>query len=329
MDFQQAGYLDVMEALLKAGANPNQANTEQPFSMGYSGCGNPNCGLTSLARITPFWRAAHGADVAAMRLLVKYGADPKIARVAAPAGGRGGGGGGGGGAGAAGRGAGAAGAAGAAGGAGAAGAGAAGGAGAAAAGAGRGGAGGFGGGAGAGGGAGRGGAGGAPAANPAANIAIINSPAAQAAAALGATLGGAGGGAGQAANLSIPIGPTTAIHAASGLGFGQGVGAGNTNRFMPNGWLPSVKYLVEELGFDVNARDEQGFTPLHFAAARGDNDLILWLVEKGADVTAVSRNGFTTADMANGPQARITPMPATVALLESLGSKNSHRCASC
>jgi ankyrin repeat protein len=119
------------------------------------------------------------------------------------------------------------------------------------------------------------------------------------------------------------------IHAAAGLGFGQGVGAGNANRFMPNGWLPSVKYLVEELGFDVNARDNGGFTPLHFAAARGDHELILYLVEKGADVTAVSRTGYTTADMANGPQPRITPMPATVALLESLGSKNSNNCRSC
>ena len=27
---------------------------------------------------TPFWRAAHATDVAAMRLLVSYGADPNI-----------------------------------------------------------------------------------------------------------------------------------------------------------------------------------------------------------------------------------------------------------
>jgi hypothetical protein len=57
--------------------------------------------------------------------------------------------------------------------------------------------------------------------------------------------------------------------------------------------------------------------------------MILYLVSKGADVTAVSRTGYTTADMANGPQDRITPMPATIALLESLGSKNSHNCRSC
>jgi ankyrin repeat protein len=125
------------------------------------------------------------------------------------------------------------------------------------------------------------------------------------------------------------VGPALAIHAASGLGFGQGVGAGNANRFMVDGWLPAVKFLVEELGFDVNARDVGGFTPLHFAAARGDHALIMYLVEKGADVKAVARNGQTTADMANGPQPRITPMPATVALLVSLGAVNNNNCRSC
>src|SRR5690606_19535695 len=104
---------------------------------------------------------------------------------------------------------------------------------------------------------------------------------------------------------------------------------GNSNRYMLNGWLPSVRYLVEELGFDVNARDDGGYTPLHFAAARGDNELILWLVEKGADVMAVARNGQTTVDMANGPQPRITPIPATMALLESLGAVNNNNCRSC
>jgi hypothetical protein len=33
--------------------------------------------------------------------------------------------------------------------------------------------------------------------------------------------------------------------------------------------------------------------------------------------------------MANGPQPRITPMPATVELLMSLGSENTNNCRSC
>jgi ankyrin repeat protein len=118
------------------------------------------------------------------------------------------------------------------------------------------------------------------------------------------------------------------IHAASGVGYGEGYAA-NAHRHVPGGFLPAVKYLVEELGADVNARDHNGYSPVHHAAARGDNELILYLVSKGADVTVVSRRGQTTADMANGPQQRISPFPATIALLEKLGSKNNHKCMSC
>ena len=93
--------------------------------------------------------------------------------------------------------------------------------------------------------------------------------------------------------------------------------------------MPTMRFLVEELGADVNARDLNGYTPVHHAAARGDNEMILYLVGKGADVTAVARNGRTTVDMANGPVQRIQPFVETVALLERLGAKNNHRCVSC
>ncbi len=118
------------------------------------------------------------------------------------------------------------------------------------------------------------------------------------------------------------------IHAASGVGYGEGF-AGNSHRHVPDGWLPAVKYLVEELGADVNARDFNGYTALHHAAARGDNELIKYLVAHGADVTVVSRKGQTTVDMANGPVQRIQPFPETIQLLESLGAKNNHNCLSC
>jgi uncharacterized protein len=118
------------------------------------------------------------------------------------------------------------------------------------------------------------------------------------------------------------------IHAASGVGYGEGF-AGNAHRHAPGAWLAAVKFLVEELGADVNARDYNGYNALHHAAARGDNELILYLVEKGCDVKAVSRSGQTTADMANGPVQRVSPFPETVKLLESLGSKNNHKCVSC
>lgn len=128
----------------------------------------------------------------------------------------------------------------------------------------------------------------------------------------------------------VPIGGPAVypIHAAAGVGYGQGF-AGNSHRHAPDGWMPTMRFLVEELGADVNARDLNGYTPVHHAAARGDNEMILYLVEKGADVTAVSRRGQTTVDMANGPVQRIQPFVETVALLERLGAKNNHRCVSC
>jgi ankyrin repeat protein len=118
------------------------------------------------------------------------------------------------------------------------------------------------------------------------------------------------------------------IHAAAGVEYGEGF-AGNAHRHAPDGWMPAMKYLVEVLGADVNARDNDGYTPLHHAAARGDNEMILYLVSKGADVKAVARSGQTTADMANGPVQRVSPFPETVALLEKLGSRNNHNCVSC
>ena len=128
----------------------------------------------------------------------------------------------------------------------------------------------------------------------------------------------------------VPIGGPAVypIHAASGVGHGQGY-AGNSHRHVPDGWLPAVKFLVEELGADVTAKDYKGYNPIHHAAARGDNELIEYLVSKGADPTAVARNGQTTADMANGPVQRVQPFPETIALLVSLGAVNNNNCVSC
>jgi len=128
----------------------------------------------------------------------------------------------------------------------------------------------------------------------------------------------------------IPVGGPGVwpIHAASGVGYGEGYAA-NAHRHAPDGWLPAVRYLVEELGADVNARDHNGYNAVHHAAARGDNELIRYLVEQGADVTAVSRRGQSTVDMANGPVQRISPSPETIALLEGLGAVNNNRCLSC
>jgi len=119
-----------------------------------------------------------------------------------------------------------------------------------------------------------------------------------------------------------------ALLAAAGVGYGEGF-AGNSHRHAPGGMLAAVKYLVEEIGADVNSRDHEGNTAVHHAAARGDTEMIEYLVSKGADVKAVNREGQTTVDMANGPVQRVQPWPETIKFLESHGAKNNHKCLSC
>ncbi|MGH7653178.1 MAG: ankyrin repeat domain-containing protein [Gemmatimonadaceae bacterium] len=287
---QKAGYLDVMTALLNAHADPNVRIKTHLWYFAFNNCGNANCGLENLEGTTAFWRAAYATDVDAMKLLISYGADPNIPSKKNAVAGRGGRGGRGGAAG------------------------------------------------------GRGGAGGAaaPGGYAAATSAFVVGRTDVSAGPDGGAAPAARGGGGRgvipgpgldpavdsAAKAAVPGIGVYPLHAASGVGFGNGF-AGNSLRHAPDGWMPAVKYLVEVLHADVNIRDENGYTPLHNAAARGDNEMILYLVSKGADVKAVARNGRTTVDMANSPVSRTRPFPETIALLEKLGAHNSHNCVSC
>jgi len=123
-----------------------------------------------------------------------------------------------------------------------------------------------------------------------------------------------------------PILPTkgndTPLMAAAGVGW-----AANWSVNAPVPALDAVKYLVE-LGNDVNAVDNRGYTPLHGAAYIGNNEMVTYLVSRGAKVNARSKAGDSPADMANGPTRFGQPHPDTVALLERLGSPNSHNCRS-
>jgi uncharacterized protein len=145
----------------------------------------------------------------------------------------------------------------------------------------------------------------------------------------------------------------TPLSVAAGMGW-----QGNVNVNSPVGWMPAIRYLVEELGTDVNLRNKpqgkaaepkdqtclrdgesippdnygwcnSGTTALHAAAERGDNEMILYLLSKGADVTIVSDRGQTVADMANGPKQRMQPFVKTLELLVNLGARHSNKCVSC
>ncbi len=130
----------------------------------------------------------------------------------------------------------------------------------------------------------------------------------------------------------------TPLMVAAGVGFEyQG-----TN-ICPDSRVAAVKYLVDELHANVNSKDDKRYTTLHGAAYVGDNELVKYLVAKGADVKARASGrlggtqgaedvpegtGDSVADMANGPREKSLLHPETLALLEAMGSENSHDCRS-
>ena len=91
--------------------------------------------------------------------------------------------------------------------------------------------------------------------------------------------------------------------------------------------LDAVKFCLDH-GAKVNAKDAKGYRALDGAAFRGDNAMVKYLIAAGADIHTTTKDGDTVADLANGLFEHAIPHPDTVALLESLGSKNSHNCRS-
>ena len=225
---QTISYLQLMDAVLEKGANVNARVTKKVW---YSQYDFDQSGVDE-AGATPFWRAAYADDIDAMKLLVKWGADPMIPTLRTPG-------------------------------------------------------------------------------RPRTGDAVRETE----------DVSGV---------PPVPVGGpgVPPLLAAAGAGYGEGLAA-NHHHYAPTGMLAAVKYLIDDLHLDANVRDHEGNNAIHDAAARGDVEMIKYLVSKGVDVKAVNREGKTTADMANGPVQRINPWPDALTLLESLGAKNNHKCVSC
>jgi hypothetical protein len=58
------------------------------------------------------------------------------------------------------------------------------------------------------------------------------------------------------------------------------------------GYVEVARLLLEN-GADVNAKNEHGITPLHFAASEGHADVARLLLERGADANARDEDGLT------------------------------------
>lgn len=58
------------------------------------------------------------------------------------------------------------------------------------------------------------------------------------------------------------------------------------------GNLQMVEQLIEQ-GADINAKADNGWTALHYAAKRGYVEVVKYLIEQGADINAKNNAGET------------------------------------
>jgi uncharacterized protein len=85
----------------------------------------------------------------------------------------------------------------------------------------------------------------------------------------------------------------TALMVAAGVAWNDHIKGSETEA------LEAVKLCVS-LGLDLNAATDKGETALHGAAHRGADSITKYLVEKGANVNAHNKRGFTPLDLAMG-----------------------------
>jgi hypothetical protein len=98
----------------------------------------------------------------------------------------------------------------------------------------------------------------------------------------------------------------TPLMAAAGVGHSFNPTRG---RYKTDAQAVECLKLLEAAGGDVNAKNEQGLTPLHAAASLGWDGTIKALVAEGAQLEALDNNGLTPIDYAVGrhPRAFLEP----------------------
>lgn len=87
------------------------------------------------------------------------------------------------------------------------------------------------------------------------------------------------------------------------------LGQGNIHEAVKAGNLAAVKALIDKDLGQVNAKDENGRMPLHWAARGTNNEILAYLVDKGAGLDALDGNGtaplHSLASRGNGEGIRI------------------------
>jgi ankyrin repeat protein len=105
------------------------------------------------------------------------------------------------------------------------------------------------------------------------------------------------------ANASLALKDrSTPLMAAAGLGAPRGGDEEVTEAGDRNDPVDVMKLLVET-GADVNAVNDLGMTPMHYAVQRGADRLIEYLASKGARFDIKNKQGRTAAEIARGRTA--------------------------
>jgi ankyrin repeat protein len=117
------------------------------------------------------------------------------------------------------------------------------------------------------------------------------------------------------------FGGTTALMAAAGINWV----VDQTYDEGPKALMEAVK-LCYELGMDVNAVNSMGLTAVHGAANRGSDDIIQFLVAKGAKLDVKDQEGRTPLTWAEGVFLAThpgKPKPTSIALIRKLMGNTS------